>query len=193
MPEKQEEMFLQLVNEAYDLTNTWSSYWKTYSNMGTWQFWVVLILFIAPLIALAFLINKKHAFQIGFYGFAIHVIAIYSDLYATTHRLWGYPHKITPYPPIGLNMDASLIPVTYMFIYQISLNKKWKYYLYLLILSILFAFIFKPLLSLLGLFRLLDANYFQLFLFYFIGGVLGKWIADLFKYAQEQSLPQSRS
>lgn len=187
MSDKQQELLKKLIDQASDLANGWSAYWKTYSNIETWQFWAILAMLLAPIVALVFFMDRKRAFQIGFYGFAIHVIAIYVDLYATTHRMWEYPYKIAPFPPVSFNLDASLIPVAYMFIYQFSLKSKWKYYLYITLTSVAFAFLLKPLLSWAGLFRLGESNYLQLFVLYLIGGLLGKWIADLFGVAQKRS------
>ncbi|WP_274366160.1 CBO0543 family protein [Paenibacillus thermotolerans] len=187
MTDKQKQLFEQLTEQASDVANGWSAYWKTYSNMETWQFWVILAMILVPLVALVFFMNRKRAFQIGFFGFAIHVIAIYIDLYATTHRMWEYPYKIAAFPPFSFNLDAALIPVAYMFVYQFTLKSKWKYYLYLTLISVAFAFLFKPLLSWSGLFQLLESSYFQLFILYLVGGLLGKWIADLFGVAQRHS------
>ncbi|QSO51956.1 hypothetical protein JZ785_24870 [Alicyclobacillus curvatus] len=41
-----------LVNMQRNLGQSWMSYWQTYSNLTTWQFWVSLVLFVAPLIIL---------------------------------------------------------------------------------------------------------------------------------------------
>lgn len=187
MSEKQQELLEQLIDQASDFANGWSAYWETYSNMGTWQFWVILAMLIVPIVALVFFMDRKRAFQIGFFGFAIHVIAVYIDLYATSHRMWEYPYKIAPFPPASFNLDASLIPVAYMFVYQFTVTSKWKYYLYIALTSAAFAFLLKPLFSWAGIFLLVESNYLQLFVLYVVGGLLGKWVADLFGAVQHRS------
>jgi hypothetical protein len=187
MSDKQQELLRELTNQASDLANGWSAYWKTYSNIETWQFWFVLAILVVPLIALVFLFDRKQAFRIGFYGLVIHVTATYIDLYAATHRMWEYPYKIIPFPPVSFWLDASLIPVTYMLLYQWTLRTKKNYYLYMILLSVVFVFLVKPLLSWLELFRLVESNYLQLFILYVVVGLIGKWLTDLFKFAQERS------
>ncbi len=184
MSEKQREALQQLSDRFSKLTAEWEDYWKSYSSWDTWPFWVLLALLVLPLIALIFLMDRKRAFQIGFYGFAIHSISIYIDLYATTHRMWAYPYKVFSFPPSSFSLDAALIPVAYMLLYQWTPRKWWHYYASLLALAAVFAFGLKPLLSKVGLFQLQESSYWTLFLLYFGGGVIGKWIADLFGYAQ---------
>ncbi|MDQ0903506.1 MULTISPECIES: CBO0543 family protein [unclassified Paenibacillus] len=187
MTDKQQEALRELTNSISTVTNDWTMYWKTYSNIGTWQFWVVMAFFIVPLIILVLKMDRKKAFRLGFYGLAIHVIAIYIDSYGTSHKMWEYPFKIFPYPPASFGLDASLIPVTYMLMYQWTLNRHKNYYVYLGLLSIVFAFVFKPLISWLELFHLVESSYVQLFIFYVVGGLLGKWLTDLFHLAQHRS------
>ncbi|MBB3113396.1 hypothetical protein FHS18_005508 [Paenibacillus phyllosphaerae] len=187
MPEQQKEALDDLVNRIYSLKNDWSEYWKSYSNFDTWQFWAVLLIFLIPLLVLVFCLDRKKAFRVGFYGFAVHVIAIYSDMYATTNKMWEYPYKFIPFLPLSIGLDASLIPVAYMLTYQWTLKHRKNYYFYFLVLSIGFAFLFKPLLSYIGLFRLYQSNYLQLFMFYLVGALLSKWVTDLFERAQSRA------
>ncbi|WP_238392360.1 CBO0543 family protein [Paenibacillus antri] len=189
MSDKQDQLFRELTNRASALTNDWFAYWKAYSGYDTWQFWLIVAIFVLPLIALARFVDRKQAFRIGFFGLSAHMIAVYCDLFATSHRLWEYPYKITVLFPAGIGIDASLIPVAYMLTYQWTLNRKKNYYLYIGLLSAAFSFLFKPLLSALDLFVFLESNYFQLFLFYLVGGFVCKWLADLFQYAQKSSGP----
>ncbi len=191
MTEKQEEAIRELTNRLSAITDDMAQYWQTYSHIGTWQFWAILALFIVPLIVLGFKVDRQRALLIGFYGFAIHVIATYVDSYATTHRMWEYPFKSTPFFPTSLGLDTSLIPVIYMLFYQWTIKNHKNYYLYLGILCLFFAFLFKPLLSWLDLFKLVESSYIALFMFYFTGGLLGKWVTDLFRLIQERSGTQS--
>lgn len=187
MSDEQKEALKGLSDRLSSVTNDWSVYWKTYSNIDTWQFWVMLAFFIVPLITLVFMIDRKKAFRIGFYGLVIHVFAFYSDLYGTTQKLWEYPYTLTPLSQSSFGLDASLIPITYMLLYQWTVNHRKNYYLYIVLLAIVFAFVFKPFLSFIGLFHLEKASYGYLFLFYIAGGFISKWITDLFELAQERT------
>jgi hypothetical protein len=185
--EDQEQALKQLSDKLSSVIFDWSEYWRTYSGFDNWQVWVVLLVLIAPLVVLVLTLDRNKAFRLGFYGFAIHIIAIYFDLYATHHKMWEYPFKITPFPPVSFGLDTSLIPVSYMLVYQWTLNHRKNYYFYLLVLSIVFAFLIKPLLSSLDLFWLYQSNYFHLLIMYFGGGVIGKWVTDLFQWAESKA------
>ena len=184
MTEDQRKHMLEAVDRTSASATEWENYWRAYSSVDTWQFWTLLLMLVLPLVALVLRLDRGKAFRIGFYGFAIHVIAIYSDLYATTHHMWAYPYKVFPFPPSSFSVDASLIPVAYMFLYQWSVNRRRNYYVYSALLGAAFAFGLKPLLAAFDMFLLLDTNYLLLFLFYLIGGWAAKWVTDLFAYAE---------
>ena len=178
----------QLKNTQENLTNKWDHYWSTYSNIDTWQFWINFLLFIVPLIILYFKIDKKKAFHLGFYGYSIHMLSTYIDGYATRHGLWEYPYKLTSILPINFGLDTSLIPIVYIFVYQWTLNHKKNYYIYAILTSVFFAFIFKPILVLHNLIRLSNgSNYFHLFLFYFSGSLIAKWITNVFFHFEKKN------
>jgi hypothetical protein len=187
MSEKQEETLNGITEKIYEVTRGLSDYWNTYSNAETWQFWVNLILFVAPLIILVFKLERSKAFQLGFYGLTIHLISTYIDLYATTHMMWDYPYKLFNFPSANFVLDGSLIPVAFIFVYQWTMTHKKNYYVYIGLLSVFFAFLIKPLFAYLNFFRLLESSYLQLFILYIIIGLVSKWITNLFKFAQSRS------
>lgn len=191
MSDKQKDLLFEISDRLASVTNDFSAYWKTYSGFGTWQFWASLAVLILPLVALVFFIDRKMAFRIGFFGLAIHLIATHVDLYATTHQLWVYPYKVSPHPPASFGLDGSLIAVTFMLFYQWTLHHRKNYYGYLILYSLVFAFGVKPLLSAVNLFQLYNANYTLLFVLFYTGGLLGKWVTDLFVFAQNRSKPDS--
>jgi hypothetical protein len=187
MFDEQQRQIKHLSDRLSSITNDWNDYWSTYSSFNTWQFWVLLAMLCVPLVILVFTIDKKNIFRYGFYGFIIHVFAIYSDLYGTTHSMWTYPYKVFPFPPSSFGLDASLIPVAYMMVYQWTTIRKKNYYLYIVLVAIAFSFVLKPLLSATGFFLLLESSYVELFMFYLFGGLVGKWLTNLFYFAQKKS------
>ncbi|TYP78121.1 hypothetical protein BCM02_102698 [Paenibacillus methanolicus] len=187
MGDKQEQILKDLMDALSANVNKEAQYWETYSGMGTWQFWVVLAMLVLPLIVLALKLDRTKAFRLGFYGFAIHIIAFYSDLYATAHKWWAYPYRITPFPSMSFSQEAALIPVVYMLVYQWTINRRKNYYFYLLLLSLAFTFGVKPLLGAAGLFWLYDFEYWQLLPFYYVGGLAAKWVTDLFHWAERNA------
>ncbi|WP_438445060.1 CBO0543 family protein [Gorillibacterium sp. sgz5001074] len=186
MTDNQEDQLRSLSDQLATVTQGFSDYWKTYSSFGSWQFWVCVLVLVLPLVALVFFLDRKMAFRVGFFGLAIHLIATHVDLYATSHHLWAYPYKISPYPPASFGLDGSLIAATFMLFYQWTLHHRKNYYLYLILYSLMFAYGIKPLLSAADLYRLDQASYWLVFLLFYAGGLLGKWVTDLFVHAQKK-------
>ncbi|WP_409304201.1 CBO0543 family protein [Peribacillus sp. SCS-155] len=175
-------------NLQLKVSDSWSDYWSQYSDFGTWQFWINLAFLIIPLIVLYIFMDKRKALLLGFFGFNVHVWFTYIDTYGGTRALWYYPYKLLPVLPISFALDVSLVPVSYMLLYQWALNNKKNYYLFMLILSALFSFVLKPLLISLDLFELnRGANYFHLFLGYVAVGIVSKLITNLFLYFEHKA------
>lgn len=181
----------QLKDELKDLqikySNTWIEYWQRFSDFNTWQFWFVCALLIIPLIAIYFLIDKKRALLIGFFGFNVHVWFTYIDIIGGFRNFWFYPYKVFPFLPTSFALDVSFIPVSYMLVYQWTQNRQKNYYLYILILCILLAFVFKPLLTMLGLLELdRGTTYFHLFLINITVALLSKFITNIFIFFEKK-------
>lgn len=177
-----------------NLTDTWIDYWQLYSNMGTWQFWFYLALLVIPLILLYVYIDRERALHIGFYGFNIHVWFTYIDALGIRNALWSYPYHAIPPLIGGFALDVSLVPVLFMLVYQWTIRHDKNYYLYAGTLSLVLAFLFKPALVAFGLFELNKwANFFHLFLGYFIVMLISKWITALFVRFERGTEPEPAS
>ncbi|WP_100406964.1 hypothetical protein [Bacillus solitudinis] len=180
MDTHQHEYFEKLVSIQEIFTNESIQYWQQYSNLGTWQFWVVLLLLIGPLIVLFFIIDRENIFLIGFFGFAVHVLFAYTDASGIRFGLWGYPYQILPFLP-SFSLDTSIIPITIMLVFQWTLNPKKNFYLYATITALIFGFGFKPLLVSLDLFKKYKwVNYFLIFLIYIVLFILAYLLTKLF-------------
>jgi hypothetical protein len=176
---------LEKLNEIFQgelkQSERWLEYWKDFSEPSTWQFWVVLAMFLFPLICVILFIDRKKMLHVGFYGYSVHVFFTYSDLIGTHNAYWIYPYKLSPYFPSSLTLDASFVPVAYMLLYQYTLDKKKNYYIWFGGMCLTFAYIFKPLLLGLGLFHFRGKeNFFLLFLGYLLVALIAKWITDFF-------------
>ena len=187
MGTKQIKDFEQTNHMLEDASIAIIQYWRTYSNLNTWQFWFLLGALIVPLIILYFLIDKKRALLIGFFGFNIHVWFHYFDLFTTTHGLTNYPYKAIPFLPVSILLDSTLIPVAFMLLYQWTTQHNKNYYLYATSLSAFIAFLFKPALVTFDLFRIYKGmNYFYIFLMILFVSFLSKWMTNLFLQFQKQ-------
>jgi hypothetical protein len=180
------------LNHLYkDASKTAHQYWLSYSNMGTWQFWFLSAFIIVPLTALYFLLDRKRALLIGFFGLNVHVWFQYIDTFGVTNGLWNYPHKLVPFLPVNLALDTAIVPVTYMLVYQWTTKHNKNFYLYGTALSMFLSFVFKHIMASLGLFELYRGmNYLYLFLLYLLTMVISKLITDLFVHFLKEKKPR---
>jgi hypothetical protein len=191
--DRQQEAFRSIVEQRVAETNGWVAYWYQYSHMGTWQFWFHVGMLVIPLVVLYYALDRKQAFRIGFFGYSIHMVATYLDAFGTTHGYWEYPYKLTPHLTASFGLDASLIPVSFMLLYQWTLNRSKNYYLYSILLCVAYSFAFKPLLRAMDLFALFRGmNFAYLFLAYITAALLGKWITELFAGLHRNSMRASK-
>lgn len=189
MSESQQTMLGRLKEIQENQTEMWTSYWQQYSDFATWPFWVLAALFVLPLIVLLFRIDKRKALLLGFYGYNVHVFFTYVDAIGANMVKWFYPYKIFPVLASSVSLDVSLVPVAYMLMYQFTLNRHKNYYLFMLLLSAIFAFAFKPFLVAIGLFEMSKGtNYFTLFIGYVVVGLIAKWITNVFVYLEKKAL-----
>ncbi|MFP9130510.1 CBO0543 family protein [Niallia sp. BSM11] len=183
MKEEQRLLLEEIRKAEIAQSDRWLSYWQQYSNMDTWQFWVVLMMFLLPLLVLVLFIDRKKVFQLGFYGYGIHLFFAIIDSFGVIKGLWIYPYKLLPGLPASIALDSSFVPVTYILLYQYILNNKKNYYIWMLMLCLVFAFFLKPLMVGLGLFRFGGReNFLMLFWGYVAVALIPKWITDFFMY-----------
>lgn len=188
MSDAQKEALQKLIKEQQEGAAQWLKYWQEYSSFDTWQFWFYVVMFVSPLIILYFALDWKRALHLGFYGFNVHIWFGYFDDFGSTQALWTYPHKMIPFVAHSLGLDASLVPISFMLVYQWTIKHNKNYYLYTLLLSLFLSFILKPILVMHHLFKFNSwANYFHLFLSYIVIIVLSKVITDIFLRFQKNA------
>ena len=171
---------------AEELSQYQLKYWKLFSDMENWQFWVVIMMLIVPLIVLFVSIDKDKTLLLGFFGLNYHIWFAYVNSIGISLGLWEYPYQILSFIP-SFPLDASLVPVSFMLLYQWTLNHKKNIYLYSILLSVFFAFILKPILVYFHFFHMFKGvNYFHLFLFYVAFFIVSKLITDLFLWLREK-------
>ncbi|MBM6618711.1 CBO0543 family protein [Bacillus suaedaesalsae] len=176
----QQEMFREMVDKQENLTNLGIDYWMKYSHFGTWQFWVNLLLLLVPILIVYLKIDRKDIFRIGFFGFTVHVLFAYIDSSGIRLGLWGYPYQVIPFLP-SFSLDAAIIPVTIMLIYQWTIRNGKNFYFVSIIAALVFGFGFKPLLVMIGLFEKYKwINYFYIYLIYQLLFLVGYWLTKIF-------------
>ncbi|WP_079504617.1 hypothetical protein [Mesobacillus jeotgali] len=157
-----------------------NQYWLDYSLYASVEYLMMVLFLVGPLILLFFKIDRTKIFRIAFFGYSIHMIFGYQDLFGRNMGYWNYPFPVIPVLP-GISLDSSLIPVTFMLVYQWTINHKKNYYLYAILTAVILSFGFKPLLVGLGLFKMYeDVSYFHLFISYLSVLILAKLLTNLF-------------
>jgi len=186
MKEKQLELFNKIRSMTEELNQLQLEYWNAYSDFELWQFWIVLIALIAPLIALLFLIDKQKTLLLGFFGFNYHVWFSYVNQIGISMGLWEYPYQLHPFLP-SFALDASLVPISFILLLQWTLNHNKNIYLYSVVLSAFFAFVLKPIMVTFDFFHMFKGvNYIHLFLFYIAFFVVSMLITNLFLWLQKK-------
>ncbi|WP_421378294.1 CBO0543 family protein [Bacillus salacetis] len=185
--EKQKKMIDTLNEKQKAFTQDWMDYWTQYSALDTWQFWFLVVMFFLPLIILYFKLDRRKAFQLGFFGFNIHVWLGYIDRFGVNKGFWEYPYQWFMLLPSNVSLDASLIPVIYILLYQWILNNNKNFYLYMILLSAGLSFIFKPIIVLHFFLRFyIPMPYLYLFAGYLVIIFLSKAITDIFHHFQHE-------
>lgn len=127
-----------------------NSYWHEHSDWGNWQFWVLLLCLLVPLIVLLITLDRKRTFEILFFGYTVHMLWTYTELSLIRLGFMDHFYFLIPFLPQALGITASLIPVSFMLLYQYCMNQEKPFILWITGLSALFAFGFAPIEKLLG-------------------------------------------
>ncbi|ESU31792.1 hypothetical protein G3A_14835 [Bacillus sp. 17376] len=178
--------FDEIVKMGKEGQKALNQYWFDYALYTSFEYWLMVLFLVAPLILLLLKINKNKLFQILFYGYSIHMSFGYHDLFGRNMGYWNYPFPVMPVLP-GISLDSSLIPIIFTFVYQSTLNSNKKYYLYATMTSVILSFVFKPMLVGLGLFRMYgEINYFHLFISYVSVFIFAKLVTDFFLWIKKR-------
>ncbi|MGV2941923.1 CBO0543 family protein [Mesobacillus sp. LC4] len=183
MTNEQEKRLDEILELQEKVVSLWMDYWKDFSHIGTVPFWVIFFMLVVPLIIVYFKIDRTKPFQIAFYGFNIHTWFTYSDAIAMRTGHVYYPYQVFPIMPVNFALDASLVPVTFMLVYQWCINNNKNVLLYGVLTSAFFSFVFKPLMAACNLIKLDNGmNYFYLFLNYLLILFLAMILTKVFIY-----------
>jgi hypothetical protein len=151
------------------------------------EFWMIVLIFLVPLLVVVLKIDKSKIFLIGFYGYCVHMSSFYISLLGVNFGLWNYPFQLIPSMP-SLAYDASFVPVTYMLAYQWTLNQKKNYYLTLMIIAGILAFIIEPLLVIMNLYKTYGhVTHIHSFIIYVGVALIAKFITNVFLWLQKRS------
>lgn len=142
-----------------------SSYWNDYSNIGTWQFWVSVMIFGIPLVLLFFKVDRERIFEVLFFGYTVHILWTYTSLILERNNFMIHTYFLSPALPYSLNITVSILPVGFLLLYQYTTKRKKNFYMYSILLSAVFAFGFATIEEWMGFLKFSKgANNFHIFL-----------------------------
>jgi hypothetical protein len=172
-----QEYWDQIYKKSEELNELTTSYWNHYANMETWQFWVGIALLVFPLIFLYYTIDRKRIFEILFFGYTVHVFWTYIDITLESYTYFVHKYFLAPIFPYALNLTASVLPVGFLLLYQYCSNNNKNFYLFTLLLSAAYAFVFASIEEYLGLLEFRKGmNQFYVFLIDVAIAYLAYWL-----------------
>lgn len=161
---------IELTGKINDVRN---DYWFK-EVIFSFNWWLLLLLTIIPWFLWWKAVDKKRIIEILFYGSLISIYSILLDEIGSYFSLWIYKYQLVPISPRLNPIDLTVMPITYMFVYQFL--KKWKSFLIAqLILAFGAAFIAEPVFIWLGIYKPLNWQLYYSFIIYFALGVYNKW------------------
>lgn len=149
-----------------------------HTQLFTFRWWILVFVTITPWIIWYMLLNKQRTKEILLYGMFTSMLMTYIDGIGTDISLWSYPVQLIPFLPRLLPLDFSLLPVLFMVIYQYT--KSWKsYILSHLVIGSISSFIIIPFAIKIGLYKLINWNYFYSLLTFIFIALVGRWLITI--------------
>ncbi|WP_419887757.1 CBO0543 family protein [Neobacillus niacini] len=151
-----------------------------HDDLFTPGWWFLLLSCILPWYIWWKLVDKNRIFEILSYGLIWAVLSIASDLVGVELGLWGYPDKLIPIIPPMVPADLTVIPVSYMLVYQYF--PLWQSFVKAsIVLSALFSYIIEPIFELFDLLILDKWKHTYSFIGFIFGAILFKFVMEKIK------------
>lgn len=141
-----------------------------YEKVVSFQWFFLVFLLIVPWIIWWRLVKRKHIAEILSYGLLISVTSSFLNATGLQLLLWSHPYKLLPYSSRPFSISYSVLPVTFMLMYQYF--RTWKSFTTAnVILASIFAFILQPILKWMGMYTMINWSYFYSFVLYIMMGL----------------------
>ncbi|WP_432401297.1 CBO0543 family protein [Wukongibacter sp. M2B1] len=168
------DTFNDIIKLQEKLTNLEHQHWIDYVVFSL-NWWILLVTLILPWFIWWKICDKRYIKELLIYGLFIMVVSSTLDDLGLALSLWSYPYQLLQVADRLNSVDLSALPICYMTIFQFF--PKWKSFIISnLIFSLSCAFIFEPLLVLLGIYKTLTWKYLYSFPIYFAIAIIGKLI-----------------
>lgn len=166
----------QIAELTRQLTQARTENWYA-TDFYTWQWFFLIALFILPWVAFHYLADRRKLPRLMLLGLIIMFIAMGLDLLGYELGRWYYPYKVLPFGPFISFIDHAPIPVTYMLLYQYFSG--WGVFTAAaVVIAAVFAFIFEPVLELMGLYMPLKWKLYYSFPVYIVLPLLARWLTE---------------
>lgn len=150
------------------------------NELFTWNWWLLLVFALLPWIIWIKFVDRKSLMEILLFGTFICIPTVFLDVIGYNYKLWDYPITFIPNIPRAIPFDMSMIPVSYMLLYQYF--STWKtYMIFLVVLAGSFAFIGEPFSVWANLTFYFKWHYVFSFLYYILLGITVKIIIEKIK------------
>jgi hypothetical protein len=115
--------------------------------------------------------------EIFLYGALISMYSILLDDIGSYYLFWIYKYQLVPISPRLNPVDLTIMPVTYMIVYQFF--RGWKPFLIAqTILAFGAAFLTEPVFTKMNIYLMLKWNFFYSFFIYIFLGAFNKWFVE---------------
>ena len=145
-------------------------------ELGSWRWWTLVILLIAPWFAWFKLANKRQFNELTLFGLIVMVLTITLDELGFELSFWNYPVDVIPILPRLSSVDYTVVPIVYMLIHQYFSTLK-RFFWALVIVSTVFSFLVEPIIVYFGFYVLIKWLYWYSFIIYIIMGLFARWVA----------------
>jgi hypothetical protein len=145
--------------------------------LWTWQWWLLIALLFLPWIVWWRLVDRKRLTEICLLGMLVLATSSWLDELGTDLMFWYYPYKPIPWYPQMVPTNYSVLPITYMLIYQYS--PKWSSYIIaMFVMAVLFSWVAEPALEFMGIYQLLKWKPIYSFPLYLLIAVSHRWLLE---------------
>jgi hypothetical protein len=176
-----EEYWSKINHASAKVSSLISSYWHEHSDWTSWQFWIILTCLILPLIVLLIKLDKGKALQILFFGYTVHMLWTYTEIILIRLGLMDHHYFLLPFLPQAIGITSSLLPVSFMLLYQYCIKQDKNYLLWSIVLAAVIAFLFVPIEKKIGFIALVKGlNNFHVFLIDVIISMLAYGLTKFF-------------
>lgn len=150
--------------------------WLT-DTLWHWQWWLLVALIFLPWVVWWKLVDKRRITELFLFGMLILITSSWMDELGTELQLWFYPFKPIPWYPQLFPINFSVLPVTYMLIYQWC--PRWRLYLIgMAIMAGLYAWAAEPLLSYMAIYKVKTWRFSYSFPMYILIGMTHRWFLE---------------